>query len=172
MTETSGNRSLMLGRFYNPRDRLISRRTFAAAKIDLAVGGERIAIVTIGSGVGGRGMTGDQMIDRKRVLDCAQTVFQRVTCTHVCCLRWSMLVREPQRDGHRMRPPGRSASHFCSRYLWSWLAGSHSANRKHLQEFVIEPLTGASLRSQSCRSCPRACDHLPTRHRLRCENSA
>src|SRR5262245_47937554 len=95
MTETSGNRSLMLGRFYNPSDRLISRRTFAAAKIDLAVRGERIAIVTIGSGVGGRGMTGDQMIDRKRVLESAQTVFQRVTCTHVCWLRWSMLVREP-----------------------------------------------------------------------------
>src|SRR5262245_13536234 len=99
MTETSGNRSLMLGRFYNPRDRLISRRTFPAAKIDLAVGGERIAIVTIGAGVGGRGMTRDQLIDRKRVLDCAQTILQRVRGTHVCCLRCSMLVREPTTRG-------------------------------------------------------------------------
>src|SRR5262245_51808529 len=95
MTETAGNCSLMLGRFYNPCDRFISRRTFSAAKIDLAIGGEHIAIVTIGAGVGGRGVTGDQMIDRKRVLDCAQTVFQHVRCAHVCRLHCSMLVREP-----------------------------------------------------------------------------
>src|SRR5262249_47956663 len=60
ITETTGDRSLVFGRLYNARDPFISNRAFPAAKIDLAVGGERIAIVTIGAGVGGRGMTRDQ----------------------------------------------------------------------------------------------------------------
>jgi hypothetical protein len=55
MTDTTGNRCLLLGRLYNACDRFMSRRTFPAAKIDLAVGGECIAIVTIGAGVGGGG---------------------------------------------------------------------------------------------------------------------
>jgi hypothetical protein len=90
-----------------------------------------------------RGMTRDQMIDRERVLDCAQTVLQCIRCTHICYLRCSMLVREPT----TRRSPNATARSEHESLLQSAPsvspAGSHSANRKHLREFVIEPLYGS-----------------------------
>src|SRR5262245_26477721 len=77
MTETAGDRSLVLGRPDDGRDRLVSTRAFAAAKIDLAISGEGVAVVSIGAGIGGRRMACNEMIDRQRVFDRAQAILQR-----------------------------------------------------------------------------------------------
>jgi hypothetical protein len=77
MTEAAGDRSLVLRRPDDGRDRLVSSRAFAATKIDLAISGERVAVVSIGAGIGGRRMACDQMIDRHRVFDRAQAILQR-----------------------------------------------------------------------------------------------
>ena len=49
VTEAASNRGLVLGRLHNPGDCLVPARTLAAAKIDLAIGGERIGIISIGA---------------------------------------------------------------------------------------------------------------------------
>src|SRR5262245_36953469 len=77
MTKAAGDRGLVLGRPDDCGDCLVSGGALAAAKIDLAIRGERVAVISIGAGVGGGGMARNQMIDRKRVFDGAQAVLYR-----------------------------------------------------------------------------------------------
>src|SRR5262245_30263353 len=76
MTEPAGDCSVVLRRPDDGRDCLVSSRAFAAAKIDLAIRGERVAVISISAGIGGRRMACDQMIDRQRVFDRAQAILQ------------------------------------------------------------------------------------------------
>ena len=78
MAEAAGDSSLVLRRLYDRCNGVVAGRAFAAAEVDLAIGRERLAIVAVGASVGGGRMTCDQMIDRKRIFDRAQAVFQRV----------------------------------------------------------------------------------------------
>jgi hypothetical protein len=81
--QLSRNRRLVLGRFHDCRNRRIAARTFAAAEIHFAAVGECIAVIAVGPGVGCGRMAGNEMVNCKRVLDRAQTVLQRMQCTHM-----------------------------------------------------------------------------------------
>jgi len=83
MAEAAGDRCLMFRCFHNRGYCFIPRRAFAPSEIDLAIAGERIAVITIVAGIGGRRVALDQMLDGELVLHGAQAVFQRMRCAHV-----------------------------------------------------------------------------------------
>ena len=77
MAEAAGDGGLVFRCFHDRCDSFVAQRTFAPAKVDLAIGRERIAVVAVGAGVGGRRVTRDQMKDRELVFNRPQTVLQK-----------------------------------------------------------------------------------------------
>ena len=127
---------------------------------------ECIAIVTIGAGVGGGGMTRDQMIDRERVFDCEQTDPCLLSPLHDVGPRaYNATVTECDRQiGARMTfAVGTigvaSGIAFCKSQTSAGIR-DRTALRELRSGYKVAGVP------------PRAFDHPPTRTAPRCENSA
>src|SRR5215831_10222203 len=77
MTQADGDRALVLRRLHHCGDRLVAGRGLGA-EIDNGVRREGVAVIAVVAGIGGGRMAGDQVKDRKLVLDRAQAVFKRL----------------------------------------------------------------------------------------------